>query len=38
MTVFTCSEIFVAVFERLGVIDYAWVPILGFNKLLEDRI
>ena len=38
MTVVTCPEISIAVFERLGVIDYSWVPILGFNKLLEDRI
>ena len=38
MTVFTCSEILIAVFERLSVHDYTRVPILGFNKLLEDRI
>ena len=38
MTVFTCSEILIAVFERLGVNDYTWVPTLGFNKLLENRI
>ncbi len=38
MTVFTCSEILVAVFKRLVVADYTWVPTLGFNKLLENRI